>query len=255
MIKNDPELIREMIRKGRRIDNRKNDEYRSAVIEPGIVSSAEGSARVKLGNTEIVAGVKMDIGEPFPDKQEEGVLMVSAELSPLASPNFETGPPREDSIELARVVARGIRESKTIETDKLCIEKGEKVWMVFVDLQIINHGGNLLDACALAASAALQNAKMPEYDGEKLNHEKKKKNLPVNEKPIPVTLAQLNDKLVVDPAMEEEDVMSSRITIVTKENGNICAVQKGGKSGFSMEGIEEAIDISMKRGKEIRKML
>ncbi|NIP40922.1 MAG: exosome complex protein Rrp42 [Candidatus Aenigmarchaeota archaeon] len=249
------QYINAMASKGSRIDGRKLDESRKLTIEKDVIENAEGSAKVKLGDTEVIAGVKLDVGEPFPDTPNEGVLIVNAELSPLASPEFELGPPREDAIELARIVDRGIRESKCIDREKLCIKKGEKVWMVFVDIQPLNHNGNLIDASGIAAIEALLNTKMPEYDGEKVNYEKKKKSLPVSVKPVPVTLAQINNTLVVDPGMEEEDVMSSRITIVTKEKGNICAIQKGGKSGFSMERVEEAIDIAIKKGEEIRKML
>jgi len=249
--------INTLVEKGIRIEDRKLDEHRKLTVEKGVIENAEGSARVKLGNTELIAGVKMGVGEPFPDTPDKGVLIVNAELSPLASPEFELGPPRENAIELARVVDRGIRESNCIDMEKLCIKKGEKVWMVFVDIQPLNHDGNLIDASGIGAIAALLDAKMPEYDAktETVDYGKKKKSLPLKEKPVPVTLAQINDKLVVDPGIEEEEVMSSRITIVTKENGNICAIQKGGKSGFSIERVEEAIDIAIRKGKEIRKML
>jgi len=249
------QYINNLISKGSRIDGRKIDEHRKLTIEKDVIEHAEGSAKVMLGETEVIAGVKMDVGEPFPDTPNEGVLIVNAELSPLASPEFELGPPREEAIELARIVDRGIRESNCIDREKLCIKKGEKVWMLFVDIQPLNHDGNLIDASGIATIVALLNTKMPEYDGEKVNYEKKKGKLPVKEKPVPVTLAQINDKLVVDPGIDEEDVMNSRITIVTKDDRNICAIQKGGKSGFLMERVEEAIDIAVKKGKEIRKML
>lgn len=249
--------INKIVSKGLRIDGRKLNEYRKMIIEKDILENAEGSARVKIGETEVIAGVKLDVGQPFPDTPNEGVLIVNAELSPIASPEFELGPPKEDAIELARIVDRGIRESKCIDMEKLCIKKGEKVWMVFIDIQPLNHDGNLIDASGIAAIEALLNTKIPEYDSktEMVNYEKRKGKLPVKEKPVPVTLAQINDKLVVDPVSEEEDAMSSRITIVTKENGNICALQKGGKGGFSTEKIEEAIEIAIEKGKEIRKML
>jgi exosome complex component RRP42 len=251
------QYIKTLVSKNLRIDDRKPDEHRKISIEKDVIENAEGSAKVKLGDTEVIAGVKMGVGEPFPDTPNEGVLIVNAELSPLASPEFELGPPRERAIEMARIVDRGIRESKCIDMEKMCIKKGEKVWMIFVDIQPLSHDGNLIDASGIAATEALLNTRMPEYDekNETVNYENKKKKLPLKEKPVPVTLAQINDKLVVDPGIEEEGVMSSRITIVTKENGNICAIQKGGKSGFSIERAEEAIDIALKKGKEIRKML
>ena len=112
---------------------------REIKIEQGLIERAEGSARVLLGKTEVLVGVKVETGEPFSDTPNEGVLTVNAELVPIASPNFEAGPPDENSIELARVVDRGIRESKAIDNEKLCIEPGKKVFVVFVDVYVLNH--------------------------------------------------------------------------------------------------------------------
>lgn len=244
------------ISKGAR-EGRGNEDFRKIELETGVIHKAEGSARVRMGNTEIIVGVKMDVGKPFPDTPDEGVMMVNAELSPLASSDFETGPPRENSIELSRVIDRGIRESHTIDTKKLCIEKGELVWMVFVDIQIINHDGNLIDAAALASVAALHNAKMPEYDKktERPNFEKKTKKLPLRCKPITVTLHKVKDSFIVDPTYDEETIVDARFTVTTKDDGNLCAIQKGGSESLSLDEIYKAFDISIKKGKELRKLI
>src|SRR3989338_441977 len=161
MIEIDANLIKEMVRKERRIDNRKFDEYRKVHIETGFIYQAEGSSRVRLGETEIIVGIKMNLGTPYPDSPDEGVMSVSAELVPFASPEFDPGPPGEESIELARVVDRAIRESKMIDFEKLCIKEKQAVWMVNIDIEVINDDGNLIDASCLAAVAALLDVRMP----------------------------------------------------------------------------------------------
>ena len=249
------QYLENLASKEKRIDGRGLDKFRKISLDTGIIKNAEGSAKVRIGDTEVIAGVKMGVGTPFPDRPDEGVLMVAAEFSPLASPQFEIGPPKENAIELARVVDRGIRESKAIETEKLVIESKEKVWIVFVDIHILNHGGNLIDSSGLAAIGALLDAKIPEYDGEKIDYEKKVKKLPIKSKPIPITFAKLGDRLLIDPSLEEENAMTSRLTVTTKDDGNICALQKGGWKGFSLEEINKAFELSIKMGSEIRKML
>ncbi|MCJ7561376.1 RNA-binding protein, partial [Candidatus Bathyarchaeota archaeon] len=141
--------IAQTIEKGTRLDGRGLMDVREIKIEQGLIQKAEGSARVLLGKTQVLVGVKIETGEPFPDTPNEGVQTVNAELVPLASPTFEPGPPDENSIELARIVDRGIRESKAIDTAKLCIEPGKNVFVVFVDVWVLNHDGNLIDASAL----------------------------------------------------------------------------------------------------------
>ncbi len=119
--------IHKLIAKGKRVDGRAWDEYRQISIETNYIETAEGSARVKMGNTDVLVGVKMQVGSPFGDTPDKGVLSTNAELIPMGSPNFEAGPPDENSIELARVVDRGIRESGMIDLERLCIEKGKEV--------------------------------------------------------------------------------------------------------------------------------
>ena len=96
--------IAQLIASNKRLDGRGLTDYRPIQIETGIIEKAEGSARVRLGKTEVMVGIKIDIGEPYSDRPNEGVLTTSAEFVPLASPEFEAGPPGEDSVELARVV-------------------------------------------------------------------------------------------------------------------------------------------------------
>ncbi|MBN1358060.1 RNA-binding protein, partial [Candidatus Bathyarchaeota archaeon] len=81
--------ITEILASGKRTDGRGLTEYREIQIESGVIERAEGSARVRLGKTEIIVGVKVGTGTPFADVPDKGVLTVNAELVPLASPNFE----------------------------------------------------------------------------------------------------------------------------------------------------------------------
>ena len=241
--------------KGMRLDGRKPHDYRNMEIEINPVEQAEGSARVKIGGTEVIVGVKLSVGEPFPDTPNEGVLIVNAEFSPLASPDFELGPPRESAIELARIVDRGIRESKCINNEKLCIKEGEKVWMVMIDIQPLSHDGNLIDASGIAAIAALMAARMPKFEEEKVVYEKTDEKLPLNDIPVPVTCAVFNGKFVIDPDLEEEEAMESRLTVTTTSQGNICAIQKGSAGLLSLETIEEVAELSLHKGKEIRELI
>jgi exosome complex component RRP42 len=266
----------------KRADGRKFNEYRSVSIEPGVISKAEGSARVKIGNTQVVAGIKMDMGEPYPDTPDAGVMTTAAELIPLASPDFEAGPPRENAIELARVVDRGIRESNVIELEKLCLEPGEKIWVVFIDIHIIDYDGNLFDAASLAALAALYDARMPidrleDEDREayvkkleefgikpveetvknKAGEEQKVMSyyIPMREPPISCTFVKFNDAVVVDPSLDEEEIAEARLTVATDTSGSIRAMQKGLSGSFTLDEIKKVIKDSLITGEALRKQL
>jgi exosome complex component RRP42 len=241
--------IQEYIKEEKRFDGRALLEHREIKIETDVIKNAEGSARVKFGDTEVLVGIKMDVGKPFPDNEDSGALITTVELLPLSSPRFEPGPPGIEAIELARIVDRGIRESGFIEFDKLCIEKGEKVWNILIDIYSINDAGNLIDISSLAAIAALKTAKFPKYDEKAervLFGELSNKKLPlVDEKmPITITYFKIGKNTIIDPVSDEEESSKARISISSMRGKElkISAIQKGGEEPFSHEEIESIID-------------
>lgn len=255
MLKASENYVRKLIEENLRIDARNFEDFRKIKIEKDVIKTAEGSARVMLGNTHVLVGIKMSVGEPFTDIPDEGVLIVNAELVPVASPTFEPGPPNENAVEIARVIDRGIRESKCINLEKLCIEPGKEVWIVNVDIHVLDHDGNLLDAGALGAISALLNAKMPKYEDKKVIYGEYTRKLPMRDVPIAVTIGKISDKLLIDPNLEEESALEARITVTTNKKGDICALQKGGNGYFTTAELEKAADLSIAEGKELRKLL
>lgn len=246
--------IKEYLEQGKRFDGRKPDEFRDISVEVGVSKNAEGSARVKLGNSEVLVGVKLGMGEPYADSPNKGNLMVTSELMPLSSKRFESGPPTIMSIELARVIDRMIRESKIIDLEKLCIEPGKKVWTVFIDIYSMNADGNLLDAAGIGAVLALKNAKIPKYDKKEekvLYGELSDVNVPLKKDlPVSITVHKIGNSLIVDPSLEEEDISETRMTIGII-NGSIHSMQKGNAGTFSMEEFDNAVDLAEKVWKDV----
>jgi exosome complex component RRP42 len=240
--------IVKLLSKGRRADGRAFEEMRPLRIEKGLIGTAEGSARVQLGNTDVVVGVKMAPGTPFPDTPDSGVLSTNAELKPMASETFESGPPDQESIELARVVDRGIREGRTVDMNKLCIEPGKEVWMMFVDVHVIDYDGNLFDAGNIGALAALKTAVVP----AKRYGKGEDYPLPVQHEPVSVTMVKIGGNMLVDPTHDEERVADARITVATIESGSYCAMQKGLDGAFTADEVLKATETSSKIGAEVR---
>jgi exosome complex component RRP42 len=247
----------DLLAKERRIDERKLTDYRELKIETGLVQKANGSAMVHLGKTKVMTGIKVELGQPFPDTPSQGVLTVNAELVPFASPSFEPGPPSETAIELARVVDRGIRESKAIALEALCINPGKKVAIVFVDVYVLDHDGNLIDTSAISALTALLTSKMKRYEmvGEEVRASDELVPLPVQNEPVAVTTAKIDGHMILDPCLDEELVMNSRLTVTTGRDGSICAMQKGGLGTFTDQEIRKAVNTAIEKGNEIRETI
>ena len=224
--------IMNLLAEGKRQDGRGVTDVRKIQVETNCIESADGSARVKLGRTEVIAGVKIIPGTPFGDTPNIGVLTTGAELIPMAHPTFESGPPGEDAIELARVVDRGIRESGMVDVEKLCIVPGEEVWMCFVDIYALDYDGNLFDA------ANLENTP-----------------LPITCTPISVTEVKVGNTLIVDPDYDEEQISSARLTVTTDDVGNFRAMQKGGCGSITLDELSLCLDRAVEIGAEIRKII
>lgn len=251
--------VLESLNKNERLDGRGLFDIRPIETRFKVSINSEGSVSVKLGKSEVVAGIKMNTSTPYPDHEKEGTMTTGMDLLPLSSPNFEYGAPTIEAVEIARVIDRGIRESRFIDFEKLCIKENEKVWGINIDLATINDDGNLIDAGALAAVLAMLVAKMPVYDeeaGRIKSGEFTDKSLPLNLENMPLTMTffKLGDKIFVDPTREEEGATDGRITIEVSKPGKeemINAMQKGGECTFS----QEEIDLMLEESKKIFKKL
>jgi exosome complex component RRP42 len=242
--------------RGKRLDGRSFDEMRPLDIEVDVIKKANGSARVKLGDSEVIAGVKVETGEPFEGLENKGALIVTAEVLPTASPYAEPGPPDEEVVELARVVDRGVRESEMVDLDQLVLVPGKTVYTIFVDCSVINADGNLFDATSYATVAAILTAKIPVLvmEGDKVVDTGTTMPMPVTTVPVSITQVRIGDAVLVDPSSEEEGCMDARITIDTSDGG-YCALQKGHAGSFTVEQIKKAAETARAKGEEVRQKI
>ena len=242
-----------VLEKGIRVDERDFWERRPVEIIPNVINKAEGSAMVKWGETVVLAGVKAQLGTPFPDTPNDGVITVNAEISPISSPSHESGPPGPQAIELARVVDRGIRESKVIPMNdpKICVIPGKKVWILFVDIYILDDGGNLIDASAIATMAALANTQLKKVvideDLEDVELLEETEFLPRNGVVTSLTFAKFKDKILYDTNLLEDRGKDARFSVAITDKGLICSMQKGESGVF----YENEIQLMLDKGSEL----
>ncbi|XP_057798530.1 uncharacterized protein LOC131014544 isoform X3 [Salvia miltiorrhiza] len=118
-----------------RTDGRKRLTYRPIFVETGIIPQASGSARVKLGATDVIASVKGRGGE-------------------------------ELSTELSSALQRCLLGGKSgagagIDLSSLCIVRGKVCWDLYIDGLVVSSDGNVLDALGAAIKAALSDTAIP----------------------------------------------------------------------------------------------
>ena len=243
------ETLLNMYKRGLRPDHRDFASPRNVSVEVGVIDKADGSALVKLGNTQVMVGVKLGIATPFHDTPDEGVLQVNSELVPMASPLFEPGPPDENAVELARVIDRSLRDPKVIDLKSLAIRPGERVWAVWIDVYVLDYDGNYFDASMLGVMAALMNTKVPAYEETESGEIVIKRDVPgqplkLNKRVVLVTTAKIGNYIVVDPTLDEEAVADSRLVLAFDESGTIVGAQKTGMGGYSRSELLTAMELS-----------
>jgi exosome complex component RRP42 len=253
------EKIEDLLRaEKKRLDGRAPEEFREIKVTDGVSKNSASGVEVSFGKTKVFAGVHLGLATPYPDSQDEGTFMTSAELHPMCGPRFDIGRPGIASIELARVIDRGIRESGLIDMKKLCIKEGEKVYQVFVDIVAINDDGNLLDVAGLAAIIALGRARMPVLDeeGERIEGYSDSEKIPLNKEALSfsMTFHKVGDVIVADPDFEEEEISKFRWTIAMGDNKGeprITAMQKGKAGTISEEDMENVLNLAESKWKEM----
>ncbi len=245
--------IRELLMDGVREDSRGLNDFRSIKVAPGVIEHAEGSAQVDLGSTRVLAGVKLIMGEPMSDTPDQGTMSMAAELLPLASADYETGPPSPDSIELARVVDRGIRAGNCIDLADLLVAEG-KAWSVYADLYILNYDGNLFDAGELAVMSALMNTKVPKYEDDKVIREERIKDIKLNNIVTSATFAKIGDKILLDMNRNEGNAADARLTVAT-DGSVVRAMQKGLNGGITVKEIDDMVDTAMAKHVELKSIM
>lgn len=248
------DYVRDLLKKGKRGDERDFLEYRSIRIEKNFVPNAEGSAMAFLGDTKVLAGIKFDLIEPYKDKPEEGTFIVNAEFSPMAHPDFNPGPPNENSIELARIVDRALRSAEVVDLKKLFLEEG-KALGIYIDIYVLDYCGNLIDCSTIAAMSALTCTRVPKYENGEIVRTESRGRLELARTVSSCTFEKIGEHTLLDATEEEEIASDGRLTIATCDGDLICAGQKSGSAGFKVEEIMNLVDVSIEKGKFLRKKI
>ncbi|XP_047972654.1 exosome complex component RRP45A-like [Salvia hispanica] len=259
MTVNEKNFIQTALLSDLRIDGRGPFDYRNLTIQFG---SEDGSSEVQLGQTRVMGFVTSQLVQPYRDRPNEGTLAIFTEFSPMADPSFEIGRPGESAVELGRIVDRGLRESRAIDTESLCVVAGKWVWSIRIDLHILDNSGNLVDAANIAALAALLTFRRPECtlggeDGQEVIIHPPEVREPlaliVHHLPIAVTFAFIGNesRVVIDPSHFEEAVMGGKLTATLNTNGDVCAIQKAGGEGVMQSVVMQCLRIASVKAADI----
>ncbi|XP_058464676.1 exosome complex component RRP42 [Malaya genurostris] len=257
------------IQKDYRNDGRTNRDYRPMELETDIVVHAMGSARLRLANTDILVAVKADIDAPSIDRPNEGKIEFFVDCSANATPDFEGRGGEELATEISNTLAKAYLSRQVFDLRPLCILAKHQCWKLYVDILILECGGNLFDAVSLAVKAALFNTKLPRvssaeldggsldimlsddpYDCERLN---------IRRAPLLVTVCKIGDHCVVDPSAEEEECSAISVVIGVSyrndDQGSVTSIRTSGEGSFHADTLNRSIELGVSAGAFLHKTL
>nr|KAF6309590.1 exosome component 9 [Pipistrellus kuhlii] len=150
-----------------------------------------------------------------------------------------------------------------------------KVWQIRVDLHLLNHDGNIIDAASIAAIVALCHFRRPDVSvqGDEVTlytpEERDPVPLSIHHMPICVSFAffQQGTFLLVDPSEREERVMDGLLVIAVNKHREICTIQSSGGimllneqvlrcskiAGVKVAEITELIQKALENDQKVRK--
>jgi exosome complex component RRP43 len=235
------------VAEGLRPDGRALGVARPVSVGPGAVSSADGSALVRVGATAVLAGCRCEVAVPDEDAPDRGRLVVTAELTPLASGDWRPGrgaAPEAHAL-AARLLELLLAPGGALDARQLVIAPGAAVWVLYLDVYVLNAAGALLDAALLAAVAALRDCRLPavhltaegnvergaDPDGEEgddgsggaaaMEADGRGRPLALSAAPSCLTCGLYRGHVVVDPDHEEEALMGARVSVVVDGAGGL----------------------------------
>lgn len=275
-----------------RLDGRALDQYRPIDLTFG---DAYGVVDIKLGKTRssshplghfvlrlltrnhrVLANVSAEVTVPYLDRPADGIFNIVTELSPMISPAIEVNRPTEAEVLLSRLLEKTVRRSGALDTESLCLVGGRKCWSVRVDVHVLSHDGNLVDASCLAVVAALRSFRRPDtsIEGGVLTVYTPAEREPVPlswlHSPLCVTFSFFGNEdagggggggggttsiAVLDATWLEEQFRTSSCTISLSKHGEICQISKLGGAPVEAVALLQCTQLALARVKELSDLL
>jgi len=245
-----------------RPDGRAFGGWRDVSMNVGSISTADGSALVRLGDTTVVCGVKAEIAEPDIDHPSDGFLVPNLDLSAGCSPRFKPGLPGEEAQVLSHRLNEILSLSQVLPLSSLCIHEGKAVWVLYVDATCINYDGNAFDATLIAMVAALKNTRLPkasfdEESGKTTCTRRVMTPLVISRSPISMSFGIFDSMyLLADPTSFEEPMLDTVISIIIDDDGELMSVNQLGLGvAGSQDVLSDCIAAAKNRCGALRKQL
>jgi ribonuclease PH len=220
-----------------RSDQRAAAEMRPVEIVPHFISSAEGSALIRLGETQVICTASVEEGVP-PFQKGSGRGWVTSEYAMIPRAT-ETRTPRESTrgrpsgrtLEIQRLIGRSLRA--VIDLEAL----GERT--IWIDCDVIRADGGTRTASITGASVALGLAL------QKLLERRTLARLPLKDYLAAISVGRVGGEMLLDLSYAEDSSAEVDMNIVMTGAGQLVETQATAERRvFSVEDLNKLIELA-----------
>ena len=254
-------FIKGGFRLGLRSDGRNKLQYREINVEPGLCPSKMGSAKVNLGESEILVTVNGELVQPIPEEPNKGIINFSMGWVPDCGKKLEMFDRRDHFNDI--ILENVKRVYSCMDLQPLCVISGKKCWKLFVDIFIFRLDGGLYGAISYAIKAALLSLKLPKV--VRVDSDAGETSVSVSEHeedawtpkfcvPNMHSFIMVEENIVLDPSNAEELCAKCSFMIATHD-GKVVNFLKEGSGLFKLKKILTLFNTIHKLSDSIDKQL
>jgi len=208
---------------------------RPAEIVPHFISSAEGSALIRLGETQVICTASVEDGVPsFMKGQGKGWITSEYAMIPRATDSRTAreatrGKQGGRTMEIQRLIGRSLRS--VIDLGKI----GERtIWM---DCDVIRADGGTRTASITGAFVALGIALKKSLESRVIRH------MPLRDYVAAISVGIVGSEVLLDLDYSEDSNADVDMNVVMTGSGNLVELQATGEErAFSREELDKLVD-------------
>jgi len=220
-----------------RPDQRAITELRSVEIIPNFISSAEGSALIRLGETQVICTASVDDGVPsFQKGSGRGWItseyaMIPRATSTRTARESTRGRPSGRTMEIQRLIGRSLRAVVDMEA------LGERT--VWIDCDVIRADGGTRTASVTGSLVALGLAI------QKLQAQRALKVNPLKDYLAAISVGIVGEEMLLDLSYAEDSSAEVDMNVVMTGSGRLVETQATAEGHtFSLEDLNKLIELA-----------
>ncbi|KAK9170712.1 3' exoribonuclease family, domain 1 family protein [Cryptosporidium meleagridis] len=266
-------FLEDGVDQGIRNDGRDLTDFRPIVIALDVISTANGSSRIRNDELDIIVAVKCEIVSVTGknESQTGGSILVNVDCSNIMDKisNVASSFTEEDYSFYITCIVKDMC-FKNFDLSKLTILENKLYWNIYIDATILSFGGNMVDWVTIAIHTALRTTRIPKiHVSPSISTKENNKDVsytvspsvcsgtlfPFQDIPFIISAGCIRGKVIWDMNMQEQICSKTIIALSINSKGECVAMNKVYSNTLDLNLIPTIINKAAEISSEISKSL